>query len=117
MLWRQFFNVPGRLDALSFDYAFNRCIIWLMSRNKSQYSNSSEWREVAMQRSSGIVDDEINQRMAVADAHNRQHGISDADTLADQQLYVQGKMGLEEYQRYLLFKHSNPTSAELAPHA
>jgi len=110
MLWRQFFNDPGLLDALSFDYAFDRCIIWLMSRNKSQYSNPSEWREAAMLRSSGIGDDEINQRRAVADAHNRQHGISDADTLADQQLYILGKMGLEEYQRYLLIKHSNPPS-------
>ncbi len=63
-----------------------------------------------MQRASGIGDDEIDQRMAVADAHNRRHGISDADTLADQQLYIQGKMELEEYQQYLLFKHSNPNA-------
>ena len=78
-----------------------------MSRNKSQYSNPSEWREVALLRSSRICDDEINQRRVVADAHNRKHSITDADTLADQQLYILGKMDLQEYQDYLLFKHSN----------
>jgi len=81
-----------------------------MSPHKSQYASPSEWREAAMLRSSAVSDDEINQRRAIADAHNRQHGISDADTLADQQLYIQGKMELDEYQRYLLFKHSNPSS-------
>jgi len=34
-------------------------------------------------------------------------GINDADTLADQEIYIQGKMTHEEYQKYLLFKHSN----------
>jgi len=79
-----------------------------MDRKKSQYSSAAEWHDAAMQRSSGIGDDEINQRRAVADAHNQKHGINDASVLVDQQLYIQGKMGLEEYQRYLQFKHSNP---------
>lgn len=59
-----------------------------------------------MQRTSAITDTESQQRAALADAHNRREGISDTDTLADQQLYIQGKMDLDEYQAYLLLKHS-----------
>ena len=59
-----------------------------------------------MQRSSDINVTESNQRKAAADEYNRQHGISAPDILADQQLYIQGKMDIEEYQKYLLLKHS-----------
>jgi len=62
-----------------------------------------------MRRSTVIGAGESNHRAGVADAHNQQLGISDADTLADQQLYIQGKMDMEEYQNYLLFKHANPS--------
>jgi len=79
-----------------------------MSRKNSQYSSAAAWRDAAMQRISKINDGEADQRSAIADAYNRQHSITDADALADQQLYIQGKMDLEEYQDYLLFKHSNP---------
>lgn len=59
-----------------------------------------------MRRYSDIDEAESGKRSAVAETFNRQRGNSDADTLADQQLYIQGKMELEEYQDYLLFKHS-----------
>ncbi len=60
-----------------------------------------------MQRSTVIDAAESAHRADIAHAHNQQQGISDADTLADQQLYILGKMDIEEYQEYLLFKHSN----------
>ena len=59
-----------------------------------------------MQRPSGIDTKESNQRRAVSDAYNKQQNTSNPDTLADQQLYIRGKMNIEEYQNYLLFKHS-----------
>jgi len=78
--------------------------------NKPQtYTSAAEWHHAAMQRDSLIDAAESIQRRAISDAHNRQHSISDADTLADQQLYIQGKMEMEEYQDYLLFKHSTPS--------
>jgi len=79
-----------------------------MSRKKSQYSSAAAWRKAAMRRATVIGASESVHRSEISCAHNQQLGISDADTLADQQLYVQGKMDLEEYQDYLLFKHSNP---------
>lgn len=69
-----------------------------------------EWRQDAMQRPSAIDTAESLRRQAIADAHNLRQGIADPDTLADQQLYVQGKMDIEEYQRYLLEKHARQTS-------
>ena len=77
-----------------------------VSRNRVRFTNAHDWRDAAMQRSSDIHVTESNQRKAAADAYNRQHGISAPDILADQQLYIQGKMDIEEYQKYLLFKHS-----------
>jgi len=79
-----------------------------MSRKKSQFSSAADWRAAAMRRAGNIDDAEAGQRKAIADAHNQRQGINDADSLADQQLYIQGKMDMDEYQRYVLFKHSNP---------
>lgn len=45
------------------------------------------------------------QRQQAAACHNLQEGVADSDTLMDQQLYILGKMELDEYQEYLLFKH------------
>ncbi len=59
-----------------------------------------------MQRESMIDAREIQQRRNLALAHNRRHHIDDPDTLADQELYIQGKMELREYEAYLLFKHT-----------
>lgn len=71
-------------------------------------SDPDQWRTAAMQRPSTIDAAESQRRQAQADAHNRREGISDPDTLADQRLYILGKMDLEEYQSYLLAKHANP---------
>ncbi|GAV20243.1 hypothetical protein MMIC_P1207 [Mariprofundus micogutta] len=59
-----------------------------------------------MKRSPVIDAEESRQRQNFADSHNRQQGISDPDILNDQQLYILGKMDMEEYEQYLLFKHS-----------
>jgi len=77
-----------------------------MSEKRVNFTNAHAWRDAAMRRSSDINGAESNQRRAAADAYNREQGISAPDILADQQLYIQGKMDLEEYQKYLLFKHS-----------
>jgi len=71
------------------------------------FSTASQWYLAAMQRESLCNEAESKQRQALADAHNQQH-IHDADSLSDQQLYIQGKMDRDEYQDYLLFKHSKP---------
>jgi len=78
--------------------------IWRMS-TASDYATPDAWRRDAMRRPSAIDAAESDRRRQVAVAHNRSQGNVDADTLADQQLYIQGKMDIEEYQRYLLFKH------------
>ncbi|MFQ5519232.1 MAG: hypothetical protein ACE5E3_04440 [Mariprofundus sp.] len=81
-----------------------------MSQKQSTFSTAEQWRASAMQRESGISADESDRRAELADAHNRQERISDPDTLSDQQLYIQGKMDLDEYQDYLLFKHTRAAS-------
>jgi len=60
-----------------------------------------------MQRQDGIDKRESEKRRLQADAHNQQHDINDPDVLSDQLLYILGKMDMEEYQAYLLFKHSS----------
>ncbi len=59
-----------------------------------------------MQRPNSVGNAESEKRRAQADAHNKLHPISDPDALIDQQLYILGKMDMEEYQAYLLFKYS-----------
>ncbi len=59
-----------------------------------------------MQRDVEISAEELLTRRKVAHAHNQEHTIRDADTLADQELYILGKMDLQEYEAYLLFKHT-----------
>jgi len=77
------------------------------NNNPKEHSTAAEWYAEAMQRDGAMNADEISQRREIAAAHNRQHHIHDAATLADQELYIQGKMALDEYQYYLQFKHSN----------
>lgn len=76
----------------------------LMSGMVMPFATPEAWRTAAMQRSSAIGAEEVGRRRAVAAAHHRRHGMPDADTLADQELYVLGKMELEEYRDYLIFK-------------
>jgi len=66
------------------------------------------WREAALQRPDGVDDSTIAQRELQAAAHNRQHQMNDPEIVADQQLYIRGKMDMDEYQAYLLLKHSQP---------
>lgn len=68
------------------------------------FATPDDWRSAAMQRSSAIDMEEIERRRAIAAVHHRRHGMPDADTLADQELYILGKMELEEYRDYLIFK-------------
>ncbi len=70
------------------------------------FTNANDWYTAAMQRTSLCKAAESAQRQKQADAHNCEQNIHDADALADQQLYIQGKMDSNEYQNYLLFKHS-----------
>ena len=73
------------------------------------YQNAEQWWAAAMQRDAEIDPQELLTRRKVAQAHNQQHDIKDPDTLADQELYILGKMDLEEYEAYLVFKHTPKT--------
>jgi len=90
----------------------------MSDHTKTPFGNAHDWFSAAMQRASDCDAVESAQRQQLADAHNRQENIHDSDTLADQQLYIQGKMDRDEYQDYLLFKHS-AVQTEIAkkPHA
>lgn len=78
-----------------------------------QYRNADEWRAAAMQRPDGVDADEVARRREIARGHYaKTGGEPDADTWADHELYIHGKMDLEEYQAYLLFKHGQPGAGE-----
>jgi len=67
----------------------------------------NQWRKKAMQRESNISTEEMRKRRARAERFYTEQGITpSADTLADHELYIQGKMSLEEYQQYLISKHA-----------
>ncbi len=71
-----------------------------------KYTNANEWREAAMSRETTLSDDEISHRRSLAAKHYAAENIQpDADTLADHELYILGKMDMHEYEQYLLFKH------------
>jgi len=72
-----------------------------------KYKTAAEWQRVAMQRMQGVNREEQDKRREQAQVHIQSEGIqSNADLWADYELYILGKMELEEYQDYLLFKHS-----------
>lgn len=76
-----------------------------------KYRNADEWRTAAMRRPDGVDGTEIEKRREIARRHHIAEGLSpDADTLADQELYIRGKMDIEEYQEYLLYKHGQNSS-------
>lgn len=75
---------------------------------KQLFDNANDWHKDAMQRTSLCDAAESDRRRLLADAHNKKENMHDPDVLADQKLYIQGKMDVDEYQNYLLFKHSNP---------
>lgn len=68
------------------------------------YATPDAWREAALKRPVGVDAAEQRRRREIAEAHHRQHGMPDAQALADQELYIQGRMDLTEYRDYLLFR-------------
>ncbi len=79
----------------------------MVSGSDYGFSSAGAWYEAATARSSAIELAESERRQAQASEHNRLHQIADPDVLRDQQLYIQGKMDIEEYQAYLLLKHGS----------
>ncbi|MDQ7002612.1 MAG: hypothetical protein Q9N02_08025 [Ghiorsea sp.] len=72
-----------------------------------QYKTAKIWRDDAMQRGNGVSDTEASSRCKQAEAHYEQESVlPDADTRADHELFILGKMDMQEYEQYLLFKHS-----------
>jgi len=72
------------------------------------YETAGQWREAAMRRENGVDEEESRRRREmVRQYHLREGGEPDADTLADYDLYILGKMELDEYEQYLLFKHGS----------
>ena len=79
-------------------------------RRLLKYATADEWRAEAMQRVSSISESEIIQRRTQASRHYQQEEVMpNADTLADHELFILGKMDLSEYEQYLLLKHSPKT--------
>jgi len=71
------------------------------------YKTADEWCEAAMRRANGVDENESARRREMVQLHQLQSGAEvDADTLADYELYILGKMDIKEYQDYLFLKHS-----------
>ena len=71
------------------------------------YKTADEWRKAAMKRVNGVDEHESVRRREIVQLHQLQSGAEvDADTLADYELHILGKMDIKEYQDYLFFKHS-----------
>ena len=72
------------------------------------YATADEWRKAAMQRPTVLAQCEIIARRKQANDFyaTADKPLPTPDELTDQELYIQGKMDLQEYQTYLLFKHS-----------
>lgn len=70
------------------------------------FRDAKAWYDHAMQQPSKITQHESEQRAALAREHNQREGIVDPDVLADQQLYIKGKLTRDEYEQYLLLKYS-----------
>lgn len=72
-----------------------------------KHKTAQAWGEAAMQRPQGVSDMEMADRKQRAQAHVLKEGRDLGDDVwEDYMLYIMGKMELEEYQAYLLFKHS-----------
>ncbi len=68
------------------------------------YKTADEWREAAMKRANGVDEDESGRRREMVQLHQLESGV-EADARADYELYILGKMEIEEYQQYLFLKH------------
>jgi len=70
------------------------------------YRDADEWRKVAMERPDGVDAAEAARRRDISSQHYALTGSEpDPDAMADHELYIRGKMELDEYQAYLAFKH------------
>ena len=73
-----------------------------------KYKTASKWYDAAMKRANGVTAEESERRREMAVQHRLKEGVEiDADTLADYELYILGKMDIDEYQQYLLLKHGS----------
>lgn len=73
-----------------------------------RYESAEQWREEAMRRDNGVDAAESQRRREMVAAHHEGEGTRpDADRMADYELYILGKMELDEYEQYLLFKHGS----------
>ena len=71
------------------------------------YKTAQAWKTAAMQRPQGVDDGEMARREGQARKHVLQEGKEpNGDIWEDYMLYIMGKMDLQEYQAYLLLKHS-----------
>ncbi|MDX8401671.1 MAG: hypothetical protein R8K47_03465 [Mariprofundaceae bacterium] len=71
-----------------------------------RWRSPEAWRAAAMARPDGVDARTQARRRRVAERHNRAHGITDPEVLADQELYIRGKMTREEYAAWLAFRHA-----------
>jgi len=73
-----------------------------------KYKTAQAWKRAAMQRPQGVSDVEMVRRKQQACDHVLQNGgKASGDIWEDYMLYITGRMEEEEYQSYLLFKHSS----------
>ncbi len=71
-----------------------------------KYTTAEAWRDEAMQRANGVDEAESERRREMVRQHQLREGVqADTDMLSDYELYILGKMDIEEYEKYLLFKH------------
>ncbi|RME85256.1 MAG: hypothetical protein D6771_03480, partial [Zetaproteobacteria bacterium] len=69
------------------------------------WRDAKAWRRAALQRPDGVGPEEIARQGAHAARENERLGISDPERLSDQELYIRGKMTLDEYAAYLALKY------------
>jgi len=69
------------------------------------WTDPEAWRKAAACRPDGVDEAEQRRRREHAERFNRAHGITDPAQLADQELYIRGKMTLDEYEAYLALRH------------
>lgn len=67
--------------------------------------SSEDWAREAQARPDGVSAEEQARRRRFAQKRNAELGITDPDRIADQELYIRGKMTLEEYTAFLAFKY------------
>ena len=67
--------------------------------------SAEDWARAAYARPDGVDAEEQARRRAFAEKRNAELGITDPQQIADQELYIRGKMTLEEYAAFLALRH------------